>query len=152
MAVEQPEFDIQAAADAIMEAKPEEVTILGKKRWIGWLHNSCTRKLSHIMITEKDPWKRNVKACSCVLLNGRTGLRTWFRLKFWYHVYWRWLYYWQDIDQAEIVAVLDASKKKIQSMPLAVATIYLTEMMDTMMMMARHEAGQAGQGGERPTP
>ena len=149
--IEQPSFDLQQLLDSIMEATPETVVANGKKRKIGWLHNGVTRKFSHIMMTEKDPWKRNVKVASCVLLNHRYGLVTCLLLHLWYWVYWRWQYYVRDMDQVEVMGVLDASKKKIQSEPLAVATILATAMMDTIMTMARHESGPAGRGGAQPT-
>ena len=150
--IEQPKFDIQEMLSDIMEQEPEKVTVAGRTYRIGWLHNANTRKFSHIMIKEKDPWKRNVKVCACVLLNHRWGLWTWVLLNVWYGIYWRWLYYVRDIDQVEIAKVLDCAKKKIQSEPLGLSTILATGMMDTMMMMARHELGRAGRGGARPTP
>ena len=138
----QPDIELQKLLDAVMEAEPEVVTFYGKKHKIRWLHNGVTRKFSHVMMTEKDPWKRSVKVCACVLLNRRNGLLTWLLLRLWYWLYWRWLYYVRDIDQVEVIGVLDAGKKKVQSEPLALATILATGMMDTMMTMARHEVGQ----------
>ena len=149
--VEQPGFELQQILSDLMEQEPETVIVAGKKYKIGWLKNRTVRKFSHIMMNEDDPWKRNVKVCACVLLNRKHGLLTWFLLKVWFGVYWRWLYYVKDIDQVEILGVLDASKKKIQSDPLAVVTILATAMTDTMMMMARHEVGQAAPVGEPPT-
>ena len=145
--MEQPKVELQQVLDAVMEAEPEVVSFYGKKHRICWLHNGVTRKFSHIMLKEADAWKRNVKVTACVLLNRRNGLWTWVLLKAWYWVYWRWLYYVRDIDQVEVMGVLDAAKKKIQSEPLALATILATGMMDTMMTMARHEVGQAGRDG-----
>lgn len=149
--IQQPDNKIQELLSEILEAEPETVIVNGKKRKIGWLHNGTTRKFSHIMVKEKQPWKRNVKVAACVLLNRRNGLWTWFLLHVWYWIYWRWLFYVQDIDQADIVGILDASKKKIQSEPLAMATILATAMMDTMMTMAQHEYGPAAPGGAQPT-
>ena len=149
--IQQPDERFQALLSDIIEAEPEVVTVNGKKRKIGWLHNGTTRKFSHIMVKEKDPWKRNIKVASCILLNKKNGLLTWFLLHVWYWVYWRWLYYVQDIDQADVVGILEASKKKIQTEPLAVATILATAMTDTMMTMARHEYGRAGLSGAQPT-
>lgn len=150
--IDQPTNELQKLLSEILEAEPETVIVNGKKHRIGWLHNGTTRKFSHIMTREKNPWKRNVKVASCILLNKKNGLLTKILLHLWYCVYWRWLYYVQDIDQAEVVGILDASKKKIQSAPLAVATILATAMMDTMMTMARHESGRVEPVGELPTP
>ena len=149
--IQQPDNEFQVLLSEILEAEPETVTVNGKKRNIGWLHNGTTRKFSHIMVKEKDPWKRNIKITACVLLNKKNGLLTWFLLNTWHWIYWRWLYYVIDMDQAEVVGILDAIKKKIQSAPLAVATILATAMMDTMMTMARHESGRVAQGGAQPT-
>lgn len=149
--IEQPDIDIQKVLSDLMEQEPETVVVSGKKHRIGWLKNRTVRKFSHIMLKESDPWKRNVKVVACVLLNHKNGLLTWLRLHLLYAVYWRWLYYVRDIDQVEVMGVLGASKKKIQSEPLAVATILATAMMDTMMMMAKHEVGQVAPDGAQPT-
>ena len=135
----------------MLAQEPEKVTFGGKEYSIGWLHYANVRKFSHIMLKEKNPVKRNVKVCACVLLNHRWGLLTWFLLNICYGFYWRWLYYVRDIDQIEITKVLDCAKKKIQSEPLALNIILSTAMMDTMMMMAGHELGQAAHDGEQPT-
>ena len=135
----------------MIQQEPAEVTLCGKKYYIGWLHNANSRKFSHIMLKDKNPWRRNVKVCACVLLNHRCGLFTWFLLNVWYGIYWRWLYYILDVDQVEVAAVLDCAKKKIQSEPLAMSTILATGMMDTMMMMARHELGRAALDGGQLT-
>ena len=149
--IEQPKIDIQELLSDLMEQEPETVMVCGKKYRIGWLKKYTVRKFSHIMVKEKDPWKRSVKVCSCILMNRKLGLLTWFLLHCWYWIYWRWLYYVVDIDQVEVMGVLDASKKKIQSEPLAIVTILATGMMDLMMSEARHEHTQAGQAGEQPT-
>lgn len=150
--IEQPKIDMQELLSDLMEQEPEKVVVAGRTYRIGWLHNANSRKFSHVMVKEKDPWKRNVKVCACVLLNHRWGLATWFLLNMWYWIYWRWLYYVRDIDQVEIAQVLDCAKKKIQYNALGLSTILATAMMDTMMTMARHESGRAAQGGVPPTP
>jgi len=150
--IEQPSFELQQLIDGLMEAEPETVVVNGKKRCIGWLHNGVTRKFSHIMLKEEDPWKRNVKIVACILLNHRYGLVTWLLEHLWYWIYWRWLYYVVDIDQVDVMGVLNASKKKIQSEPLAVATILATGVMDTMMTMTRRELGRVERDGAPPTP
>lgn len=149
--IEQPKLDVQEVVSNLMEQEPETVVVCGKKHRIGWLKKRTVRKFSHIMVKDKDPWRRNVKVCACILLNNKHGLATWFLLWAWYWVYWRWLYYVRDIDQVEVMGVLDASKKKIQSEPLAMATILAIGMMDLMMNMAKHEVTQAEQHGEQPT-
>ena len=110
--MEQPNIDIQKTYDDLLSREPEEVIFDGKKLSIGWLHNGTVRKFSHVMLKEDDPWKRNTKACACILLNHRHGLLTWFLMWAWYWIYWRWLFYVKNIDQTEIMVVLNAAKKK----------------------------------------
>lgn len=145
--VKQPTVDIQELLSDMLEQEPENISVCGKTYKIGWLHYRNMRKFSHIMLKDKDQWRRNVKLCACVLLNSRSGLLTWFLLNIWFCIYWRWLYYVRDLDQVEVAAVLNCAKKKIQSEPLVLSTILATGMMDTMMMMAKHEHGRAGLSG-----
>ena len=150
--IKQPDVSTQELLSDLMEEKPEEIVVRGKKYHIGWLKKGVTRKFSRIILKEKNPWKQNVKVCACILLNRRGGLRTFLLLKLWYWIYWRWLYYVRDIDQVDVLRILDASKKKIQSKPLAMATILATGMAETMMMtIAAHESGQAGHNGDSAT-
>lgn len=150
--MKQPDKEIQEILSDLQNQEPEVVSVGGRKVKIGWLHNSNTRKFSHVMLKEDDPWKRNVKVCACVLLNHKWGILTWFLLNVWYGIYWRWLYYIRDIDQVEVMTVLISAKKKIQSELLTVNTTLATAMMDTMMTIARHESGQAAHVGVQPTP
>ena len=73
--------------------------------------------------------------------------------RFLYWIYWRWLYYIKDVDVAEVLRVLDVSKKKIPSNAFSLATILATGMTDVMMTMTRSEAKaiQAEQAGEQPS-
>ena len=104
--IEQPEYDLQHLTDEILSAVPSRVEFLGKTRSIKWFHKGTRRLFSHIMMTEKDEYKRNAKLCAVVLLNGL------FMLRLRYAFYWRWLYYVKDPDPVEVLRLLDASKKK----------------------------------------
>lgn len=146
--LEQPQVELQELLDSILEDGPTELVFMGKKRNIGWLRKGTMRKCSHIVSKEKDEWKRNVKVCVAILLNN-----VW-KIRFAYWFWWRWLYYVKDVDVAEVLNVLDKSKKKIPSNAFSLATILATGMTDLMMSMTRREAKatQAGQAGERHTP
>lgn len=142
--VKQPDMEMQRRLDEIKEATPEEVEFCGKTIRIGWLHNRTIRKFSHIMVTEEDPIKKNIKLCTVVLLNNV------FKIFFFYWILWRWYYYVKDLDSVEILKVLDAAKKKVQQEPFLMVTILATGMTDLMMMMMKKEAShfQAEQHGE----
>lgn len=148
-AKEQPKLEYQELLDSIMEETPTEVQFRGKKRKIGWLHKHTQRKFTHIVMSEKDPLKRNVKLCACVLTNN---IFAWFK-PIVYAVRWRWYWYVVDLDDVEVLRVLDASKKKVQFYPSLLITTLSTEMKDVMMAMTMREAKatQAAQAGEQPT-
>ena len=143
----QPSVDIQKILDSILHDEPTEVVFRGKKRKIGWLHKGTMSKCSHIVMKEDNEWKRNVKVCVCILLNN-----VW-KIRFMYWFYWRWLYYIKDVGADEVLAVLDASKKKIPSNAFSLTTILATEMTEVMMTMTKSEvkASQAEQRGEQPS-
>ena len=141
----QPSVDIQKLLDSILHDEPTEFVFRGKKRKIGWLHKGTMSKCSHIVMKEDNEWKRNVKVCVCILLNN-----VW-KIRFMYWLYWRWLYYIKDVGADEVLAVLDASKKKIPSNAFSLTTILATEMTEVMMTMTKSEvkASQAEQRGEQ---
>ena len=145
--IEQPSVDIQKLLDSILHDEPTEFVFRGKKHKIGWLHKGTMSKYSHIVMKEDNEWKRNVKVCVCILLNN-----VW-KIRFMYWFYWRWLYYIKDIGADEVLAVLDASNKKIPSSVFSLTTILATEMTEVMMTMTKSEvkASQAEQRGEQPS-
>lgn len=144
--IEQPNEELQIILDSIMEAEPETIVFLGKVRKIGWMHKGTMRKFSHIVMKEKDEWKRNVKLCAIVLMNN------YFKIKLCYWAYWRWLYYIKDPDAVEILKIVDAAKKKIPSAVYSLLTILATGMTDVMMTMTKKEAQviRAERVGEQP--
>ena len=75
------------------------------------------------------------------------------KIRAFYWLYWRWLYYIKDVDVVEVLKVLDVSKKKIPSNAFSLTTILATGMTDVMMTMTRSEvkAIQAEQAGEQPS-
>lgn len=145
--IEQPSDELQKALDSVLEAEPEAVVFMGKKRQIGWLKRGAIRKFSHVTANEEDEWKRGVKLCTIVLLNN------FWKLRFFYWAYWRWLYYIKDLDAIEVLRVVDAAKKKVPLVVCSLTTILATGMTDLAMTMTKKEvkAIRAGQAGEQPS-
>lgn len=147
----QPEFDMQEALDALLNAEPEVVTVGGKERRIGWLRHGVERKFTHIAMSKDkdDPRKRNVKLAACLLLNGRSGFWTMVRERLLWPLYWRWLYYVVDVDMAECAAVMEAGKKKSQLTGCLLCTTSATGLLDVLMTMRTEEVrrGRAVPGG-----
>ena len=145
--IEQPKVDLQELLDAVIHDEPTEFVFMGKKRKLGWIKKGTMSRCSHVQMTDKNEWRRNVKICALILLNN-----IW-KIHFFYAIYWRWLYYIKDVDIAEVLNVLDKSKKKIPSNAFSLATILTTGMTELMMTMTRNEARaiQAVQAGEQAT-
>lgn len=147
--IEQPDNRLQLALDDILEQTSEEYTFRGKRHKMGWLSNMTVRKVSHVMLKEKDEHKRNMKICAILRIND---VFAWFR-PIAYMVKWRWYTYVADITDVEALRVVNASKKKVPLAASLIITILATAMMDTKMAMTKEEvdATQAEQAGERPT-
>lgn len=145
--IEQPTIDIQKRLDDILEASAEVVEIKNRKYRITWLSHGTIRKFSHIMVSEEDGYKRNVKLVAAVLLNNPFKMM-------WHWLYWRWLYYVRDISEVDVACVLNAAKKKLPQEPFCLATILAIGMTDLMMTMRSEEAQsiQAGRHGAQHTP
>lgn len=145
--IEQPQVDLQELLDNILHDEPTEFVFMGKKHKLGWLRKGTMSRCSHVQVTEKNGWKRNVKMCTLILFNN-----IW-KIRLFYWIYWRWLYYIADVDVSEVLNVLDKSKKKIPSNAYSLATILATGMTELMMTMTKNEAKaiQAEQVGEQPS-
>ncbi len=145
--IEQPQVDLQELLDNILHDEPTEFVFMGKKRKLGWLRKGTMSRCSHVQTTEKNGWKRNVKMCTLILFNN-----IW-KIRLFYWIYWRWLYYIADVDVSEVLNVLDKSKKKIPSNAYSLATMLATGMTELMMTMTKNEAKaiQAEQVGEQPS-
>ncbi len=145
--IEQPQVDLQELLDNILHDEPTEFVFMGKKHKLGWLRKGTMSRCSHVQATEKNGWKRNVKMCTLILFNN-----IW-KIRLFYWIYWRWLYYIADVDVSEVLNVLDKSKKKIPSNAYSLATILATGMTELMMTMTKNEAKaiQAEQVGEQPS-
>lgn len=133
--VEQPSLEYQQLLDSIMENEPTEVEFMGKIHKVGWLTNKAVRRFSHAMVNDKNPDRRAMKLVSAVLCTN-----SYFMIKFVWHLYWRWLYYFSNVSQVDILRVLDVGKKKIPQEAYLLSTMLQTGMTDLMMAMISEEA------------
>ena len=115
--IEQPSVEYQKMLDAVLAAEPLDVEFRGKRRTIGWLHKGTIMKFSHIVAREENENRRNAKICAVVLLNNIWKIRAF------YGIYWRWLYYFCDLDDVEVLRLLETAKKKTQSTASSLLTI-----------------------------
>ena len=145
-----PTFDVQKELDALTHAEREKINFCGKTRSIGWMRPGTQEMFTHISFKEKDALKRGVKIAACILLND---MFIWWR-KIVYPLYWRWLYYIEDISMPEIVALQDAAKKKLPRNAYVLNTILTTGMLRTMMATRAEEVlvSPVEQDGEQHIP
>lgn len=145
--IEQPDIKLQELLDSVISDEPTDFVFMGKKHSLGWMKNGTMRKFTHVNLKDKNEYRRNVKLCAIVLLNN-----VW-KLRFFYWIYWRYLYYFREVDAADILRVMDVSKKKIPSIAYSLATILATGMTDVMMQLTKDEAKaiRAERHGEEPS-
>ena len=150
--IEQPEQIWKEKLAELLNAEPSEFQFRGKTRKMYWIHNRTYLKFEHVMVTEEDGWKRNIKLASLLLMNVRSGFWSMVRTKFLYPLHWRWLYYVQDVDMQDVLSVLESSKKKIPSESYLLCTMLATAVMDELVGMTRKakevKAGQAARNGD----
>ena len=144
--LEQPDVVWKNMLGEVMNAEPTEFTFRGKKKMMGWIHKKTYLKFERLMVYEEDAWKRNVKIAALILMNVKSGFWSMMRTCFYYPIYWRWLYYIVDVDMADVLNVLDVSKKKIPSTAFFLTTTLSTVLMDEIVAMTtKREEVKAGE-------
>ena len=118
----------------VIEDTPEEVLFMGKKHLIRWMKNGTLRKLTNLYHAEKDERKLTTKSVALILLNN------YWKIRLWYPILWRYLFYVREVDENELSSVIDACKKKLPVQSYYINTILLGAIRDTTMTMTRKEA------------
>lgn len=132
-AITQPTIQQQQELDALIENKKTSVMLRGKKIYIKGLHNGTLRKISTIILNEKDDLKVTTKTAAAIRLNG------YWAIKFRYWFLWRWMYYVRQYDEKELSELVSEGKKKVDAESYYLNTILVTGMKDTIMQMTRKE-------------
>lgn len=132
--MKQPEKTDEKELNSIVEDKADTVTLRGRKWKVKWMKNGTKRKVTDILLTEKDELKVTTKCVAAMLLNG------YWKIRFFYWILWRWIYYVKQCDESELLGVLEVCKKKVQLTEYYINTILLTELRDTIQGMTREEA------------
>lgn len=135
----QPNADDERLLNAVVEDSVDVVVVRGRKFRIGWLRNRTKRKITDILLNEADDDKVNSKCAAAIVLNG------FFKIWLLYWFLWRWFYYVMQYGDAELLPVIEMGKKKVRLEHYCAATILLTDMRDTVMMMTREEVGRIRQ-------
>lgn len=164
--IKQPSAADQKELDAIVTAQDSYVPLRKKKVKVGWLRYGTIRKVTNIEMEtseiadgddeqtksrkRKQELQRNCKKVAAILLNKH------WRIKLWWWLKWRWMYYVKEYSESELTPILIEAKKKVDAQAAAyyAATIYSTALTDMMMAMTKTEAERFRQGllGAQPTP
>lgn len=134
--ITQPTEEDEKLLDAIAENSKDYVEVRGRKWGVRWVRNRAKRKVTHIMLTEKDEDKVVYKCAAALRLNG------YFKITFLYWFLWRWYYYVRQYSEGELVPFLNLCKKKVPVEGYLIATMLLTGIKDSAMNMTREEAGR----------
>ena len=137
--VEEATTEQEKALNSIVENKKDIVKIRGRKFRISWMRNRTRRKVTDILLEEKEEDKVSAKCAAALVLNG------YFKIKFFYWLLWRWFYYVKQYSDKELLPLVDMCKKKAQLEDYFLITIYLTEMRDTIKSMTREEVNRIRQ-------
>lgn len=138
--ITQPTIADEKELNGIIERTEESVKLGKRTITIGALRNGVARKIADIILTEKDESKVSAKCVAAILC------KRCFRLKLFWWVVWRWIYYWAEYPESELTEVIMTAKKKLPVEAYYINTILLTEMRDTMMAMTREEVNLIRQG------
>lgn len=107
----------------------------GGKKWkIGWTYKGSLRKVSHLMVSEKEDEDKVTTKCAAAILCD-TIWKMWFM----YGLLWRWMYYVKAYTDEELLPLIKLAQKKIPLGSYSNCIMYLTGMRDTKMMMTRKE-------------
>lgn len=138
-AVNPPTEKEEALLDSIVENSKDTVEIRGRKWHVEWMRNGTKRKVTHIMLTEKEDDKVNSKCAAAIVLNG------YWKILFFYWFLWRWFFYVMQYSDEELLPLIETGKKKVRVEGYCACTILLTEMKDTVKSMTREEVNRIRQ-------
>ena len=124
----------------IVEDSIDIVRVRNKSYSISWMKNGTKRKMTQVILNEKDDDKVSCKCASVIILNG------YWSIKFLYWILWRWFYYFLQYGEHDLTAIIETGKKKIHAESYLVNTILLTDMRDTIKTMTREEVEHIRQG------
>lgn len=138
--IQQPTEEQKKELDNVLTNNTDYVKLGSRKVCIKWLHRGTIRKITHTLHSCKNEDEITAKCASLIILNG------WWKINLFHWILWRILFCWHSDE--ELLNVVVTGKKKVDSQALQYlnATIFLTEMKDTTMMMTRVEAERTLQG------
>ena len=134
--INEPTSEDERLLNSVVEDSVDYVMVRGGKWGVKWVRNRAKRKVTDIMLTEKDEDKVVYKCTAALRLNG------YFKILFFYWFLWRWYYYVMQYREGELIPFISMCKKKIPVEDYLIATMLLTGIKDSAMNMTREEVGR----------
>lgn len=134
--IKKPTIEQEGELNSVVENKKDYVEVRGRQWGVRWLHNEAIRRVTDLMLNEKEE-DRVVCKCAAVLRLDR-----YFKIKFFYWFLWRWYYYVREYTYGELLPFISLCKKKVQVEEYLMATMLLTGIKDTAMNMTRKEVSR----------
>ena len=139
--ITQPSKQDEKELNSIIKNQYDTMKLRGKDVKIYWLGYFAIRKMTDVMINEKEDEQSVLCKCvAAIKLNG------YWKIKFLWWFVWRWYFYVKQYTEQELLPIVECAKKKVPLEPYLTATILLTAMKDTAMQMTRKEAENILQG------
>jgi hypothetical protein len=145
--MEQPNADAQRELQSVELNLPDYVKVRGRKFKIKWMLNFTRSRITKVILTEGNDDKQSCMCAALMVLNSFWAIKLWYWLK------WRWFYYVKQYNENELTELLNLGKKKVPLDEYYTNTILLTALKDTSMMMKKTEVATTLQGlnTEQPT-
>ena len=132
--ITEPTAEDEKLLSDIVENSTDYVTVRGRRWGVKWIRNRARRKMTDILLNEKDEDKVVCKCAAALRLNG------YFKILLFYWVLWRWYYYVRQYGEGELIPFISLCKKKVPAEEYLIAIMLLTGMKDTVMNLTRAEA------------
>lgn len=132
----QPSQEAEKVLNGIVNNSKTEVEVRGKKWKVGAVYNDTLDWITNILQNEENPAKVNAKCFAALYLNS------FFSLRFFFWIVWRWFYYVRQYTDEEMAPVIAEVKKKVTAKQTMyfVNTISLIDMRTTTQAMTKEEA------------
>ena len=106
--ITEPTAEDEKLLSGIVEDSTDYVTVRGREWAVQWVRNRARRKVTDILLKEKDEDKVVCKCAAALRLNG------YFKITFLYWWMWRWYYYVRQYGDGELLEFISMCKKKFQ--------------------------------------
>lgn len=133
--IEQPDIESERLLEGMIDNSVDYVSAEGHKHRyaIRWLKGFTRHKMTEVILGEDNDDK-----CSCMMA-ALIILNDFWKIKLFYPIYWRWLYYVRQFGEEELVPILLMGKKKVPLNAYATNITLMIGLKDTIMMMRKKE-------------